>query len=130
MSGSSGLDGLLAASAGLGGGAPDPSGGGESSPSSSSFHLSPPAPGVVTEGGVDFQGQDDDVFRGRLGGGSLGGGTLGGGSLGGGFRAAAAGLGGLSRTLGFGLSTPSPSDPRAGVAADGRVGLWKFNGSM
>ncbi|EJK52779.1 hypothetical protein THAOC_27914 [Thalassiosira oceanica] len=85
MSGSSGLDGLLvlAASAGLGGGAPDPSGGGESSPSSSSFHLSPPAPGVVTEGVGGFQGQEDDMFGERLGGGSLGGG-----SLGDGFRAA------------------------------------------
>ncbi|EJK73238.1 hypothetical protein THAOC_05148 [Thalassiosira oceanica] len=55
MSGSSGLDGLLAASANLGGGAPDPSGGGESSPSSSSFHLSPPALGVVSEGVGGFR---------------------------------------------------------------------------
>ncbi|EJK51438.1 hypothetical protein THAOC_29387, partial [Thalassiosira oceanica] len=62
MSGSSGLDGLLAASAGLGGGAPDPSGGGESSPSSSSFIFRLGPQEWFTEGGVDFQGQDDDVF--------------------------------------------------------------------
>ncbi|EJK63934.1 hypothetical protein THAOC_15381 [Thalassiosira oceanica] len=131
MSGSSGLDGLLAASANLGGGAPDPSGGGESSSSSSSFHLSPPALGVVTEGVGGFQGPEDDMFGERLGGGSLGGG-----SLGGGLRAAAAGLGGLSRTLGFGVSTPSPrpdssaAGPRAGGSADGLVGLWRFDGSL
>lgn len=63
------------------------------------------------------------------------GGRLGGGSIGGGLGAAAAGLrDGLSRTLGFGVSTPrtgsNAAASRAGGPADGRVGLWKFDGSI